>query len=109
MQDAELFGILHLTFWFLFTPKREGAEKDAFVATLAPLDPITALAKISPRPVLLQFGTKDQFVKNDAAMAMADAIAGPKTVKTYEFEHELTFQARVDRVAWLKEQFKLAK
>ena len=101
-------GARSFTDWFLFTPKREGAEKDAFVAKLAPLDPITALAKISPRPVLLQFGTKDQFVKNEAAMAMADAIAGPKTVKTYEFEHELTYQARLDRVAWLKEQFKIS-
>ena len=28
------------TDWYLFTPKKEGAEKDAFVAKLAPLDPI---------------------------------------------------------------------
>jgi len=100
-------GTRSFTDWYLFTPKKEGAERDAFVAKLAPLDPIAALAKISPRPVLLQFGTKDQFVKNDAATAMADAVTGPKTTKTYEFEHELTYQARVDRIAWLKEQFKL--
>jgi len=100
-------GTRSFTDWYLFTPKKEGAERDAFIAKLAPLDPIAALAKISPRPVLLQFGTKDQFVKNDAATAMADAVTGPKTMKTYEFEHELTYQARVDRVAWLKEQFKL--
>jgi cephalosporin-C deacetylase-like acetyl esterase len=93
--------------WYLFTPKKEGAERDAFVAKLAPLDPIAHLAKLSPRPVLLQFGTKDAFVKNEAATAMADAVQGPKTVKTYEFEHELTYQARLDRIAWLREQFKL--
>ena len=101
-------GTRSFTDWYLFTPKREGAERDAFVAKLAPLDPITHLAKVSPRPVLLQFGTKDTFVKNEAATAMADAIPGPKTVKTYEFEHELTYQARVDRIAWLKEQFKIS-
>jgi hypothetical protein len=28
-------------------------------------------------------------------------------MKTYEFEHELTFQARLDRIAWLRDQFKL--
>ena len=100
-------GTRSFTDWYLFTPKKEGAERDAFVARLAPLDPITHLAKISPRPVLLQFGTKDPFVKNDAATAMADAVTGPKTVKTYEFEHELTFQARRDRIAWLRDQFKL--
>ena len=102
-------GTRSFTDWYLFTPKKEGAEKDAFVAKLAPLDPINYLAKISPRPILLQFGTKDPFVKNDAATAMADAIPGPKTMKTYEIEHELTYQARVDRIAWLKEQFTLEK
>jgi pimeloyl-ACP methyl ester carboxylesterase len=100
-------GTRSFTDWYLFTPKKEGAEKEAFVAKLAPLDPIAYLGRISPRPVLLQFGTKDPFVKNDAAAAMASAVTGPKTVKTYEFEHELTYQARVDRLAWLREQFKI--
>jgi cephalosporin-C deacetylase-like acetyl esterase len=108
-QVVYMAGTRSFTDWYLFTPKREGADKEAFVAKLAPLDPVNYLAKIAPRPVLLQFGTKDVFVKNEAATAMADAIAGPKTVKTYEFEHELTYQARVDRVAWLREQFKLTK
>jgi cephalosporin-C deacetylase-like acetyl esterase len=102
-------GTRSFTDWYLFTPKKEGAERDAFVAKLAPFDPIVHLAKIFPRPVLLQFGTKDPFVKNEAATAMAEAVTGPKTVKTYEFEHELTYQARLDRIAWLKEQFKLTK
>src|SRR3954467_8838349 len=102
-------GTRAFTDWYLFTPKKEGAERDAFVAKLAPLDPIAHLAKISPRPVLLQFGTRDQFVKNEAAQAMADAITGPKTFKTYEFEHELTYQARLDRLAWLREQFRLPR
>jgi cephalosporin-C deacetylase-like acetyl esterase len=100
-------GTRSFTDWYLFTPKKEGAEKDAFVARLAPLDPIAALSRISPRPILLQFGSRDSFVKNEAAAAMADAVTGPKTMKTYDFEHELTYQARVDRIAWIKEQFKI--
>ena len=96
--------------WYLFTPKREGADRDAFVEKLAPLAPARAIARVAPRPVLLQFGTKDKFIANDAARAMADAAAGARTTfKTYEFEHELTYQARVDRVAWLREQFKLPR
>jgi cephalosporin-C deacetylase-like acetyl esterase len=102
-------GTRSFTDWYLFTPKKEGTDRDAFVAKLAPLDPITHLAKISPRPMLLQFGTKDPFVKNEAAAAMADAVTGPKTVKSYEFEHELTYQSRLDRLAWLSEQLKLRK
>jgi dienelactone hydrolase len=92
--------------WYLFTPKREGAEKDALVAALAPLDPVAAVRTFSPRPLLLQFGTGDKFVPNDDAKAMAGA-APAATFKTYDFEHELTWQARVDRVAWLKEQFRI--
>jgi hypothetical protein len=65
---------------------------------LAPLDPIAHLAKISPRPVLLQFGTKDPFVTNEAATAMAGAVPGPKTMKTYEFEHKLT--VRRGSIGW---------
>jgi cephalosporin-C deacetylase-like acetyl esterase len=100
-------GTSSFTDWFLFAPRREGAARDAFVVKLAPLDPVKYLPKIAPRPVLLQFGTKDQFVKDEAAKAMADAITGPKTVKSYDFEHELTYQARLDRLEWLTEQLKV--
>ncbi len=100
-------GSPSLSDWYLFTPKREGAEKDAFVEQLAPLAPAAAVRRFSPRPVLLQFGSNDKFIKNEDARAMADGIPGPKTFKTYEFEHELSYQARLDRVAWLKEQFRI--
>jgi len=94
--------------WFLFQPKREGSDRDAFVAKLHPLDPELALARFSPRPVLLQFGTKDRFVSADNAKAQADAVKGPKTVRMYEgAEHELTYTAVRDRIGWIKEQFRL--
>lgn len=103
-------GTSSFTDWYLYTPKRDGADKEGFVAKLAPLDPINFLPKIAPRPILLQFGTKDPHVKNEAAKAQADAAKDPKTVKIYDnAEHELTFQARLDRIAWIKEQFKIAK
>jgi cephalosporin-C deacetylase-like acetyl esterase len=96
--------------WYLYTPKREGADREAFVAKLAPLDPIAHLPKIAPRPVLLQFGTRDEHVKNEAATAQADATKEPKTVKIYQNAgHELTYQARVDRLAWIRQQFKLQR
>lgn len=96
--------------WYLYTPKREGADRDAFIARLAPLDPIAHLPKIAPRPVLLQFGTRDEHVKNEAATAQAEATKEPRTVKIYQNAgHELTYQARVDRLAWIREQFKLSR
>jgi fermentation-respiration switch protein FrsA (DUF1100 family) len=92
--------------WFLFAPERKGADRDAFIARLAPLDPIAYLPKISPRPILMQFGGKDRFVSKEAATAQADAVSGPKTVKIYEgAEHELTAEARQDRLTWLRQQF----
>lgn len=103
-------GTSSFTDWYLYTPKRDGAARKAFIARLAPFDPIAHLPKIAPRPMLLQFGTRDPHVKNEAARAQADAAKEPKTVKTYEgAEHELTFQARVDRLAWLRAQFTIAK
>jgi dipeptidyl aminopeptidase/acylaminoacyl peptidase len=103
-------GTSSFTDWYLYTPKREGAGRDAFVAKLAPLDPIGFLPKIAPRPLLLQFGTRDPHVRNEAAKAQADAARDPKTVKIYEgAEHELTYQARLDRMAWLRDQFKLTR
>jgi dienelactone hydrolase len=103
-------GTPSFTDWYLYAPKREGADRDAFVAKLSPLDPLAFLPKIAPRPVLLQFGSKDPHVKNEAAAAQANATKEPKTVKIYEgAEHELTFQARLDRLAWIREQFKLPK
>ena len=62
--------------WFLFQPKRENADREAFLAKLHPLDPELALGQFSPRPVLLQFGTKDRFVSVENAKAKADAVTG---------------------------------
>lgn len=94
--------------WFLFQPKREGSDREAFLAKLHPLDPELALARFSPRPVLLQFGTKDRFVSNDSAKEQAEAVRGPKTVKMYDgAEHELTYTAVRDRIGWIKQQFGL--
>ena len=95
--------------WFLFAPKREGPARDRFIAQLAPLDPIAYLPKIAPRPVLLQFATKDKFVSNDTAKAMAEAVGSPKTVKYYDAEHALNAEATRDRQAWLKQELRLGR
>jgi len=36
-------------------------------------------------------------------------VTGPKTVKTYEAEHELTAAAMRDRIEWLNTQLKLGR
>lgn len=117
MEAADDPRVTHLVYmagaptfaeWWLFAPKREGAERDALVKSMEPYQPVRALASLGSRPVLLQFGTKDRFVSNEAATQQADAVTGPKTVKMYDgAEHELRYEATRDRVAWIEEQFKL--
>jgi cephalosporin-C deacetylase-like acetyl esterase len=95
------------TDWYLFSPKREGEARARFVTQLAPLDPIKYLPRIAPRPVLLQFATNDKFVSKEAAAALANAAAGPKTVKYYDAQHALNAEATRDRQQWLKQQLAL--
>ena len=102
-------GTGSFTDWYLFRPKREGADRDQFIARLAPLDPVKYLPKIAPRPVLLQFATHDKFVSKEAAAALANAATGPKTVKYYDAEHALNAEATRDRQAWLKRELRLAQ
>jgi fermentation-respiration switch protein FrsA (DUF1100 family) len=96
-------GTRSFTDWFLYSPKREGADREAFIATLAPLDPVKYLPDMAPRPVLLQFGTSDPHVSTEAARALADATREPKVVKTYDAGHELNHDARRDRLTWLEQ------
>lgn len=93
--------------WYLFIPKREGDARQRLIAQLAPLDPVKYLPRIAPRPVLLQFATNDKFVSKEAAAALANAAADPKTVKYYDAEHALNADATRDRQAWLQRELGL--
>ena len=100
-------GTRSFTDWYLFTPKREGDARQRFIAQLAPLDPVKYLPRIAPRPVLLQFATNDKFVSKEAAEALANAAADPKTVKYYDAQHALNADATRDRQAWLQRELGL--
>ena len=104
-------GTRSFTDWYLYTPKREGADKEAFIAKLAPLDPIELppedRAAAGPAAVRHEGSPREE---RGRGRAWPRPTKEPKTVKTYEgAEHELTFQARLDRLAWFREQFKLTK
>ncbi len=100
-------GTASFSDWFLFYPKREGAERQAFIEQLAPLDPAKHIA--SATPLLLQFGTKDQFVPEARAKLLIDAAREPKTVLWYEAGHPLTDRAVEDRLLWLRRQLSIAR
>lgn len=90
------------TDWFLLLPKRDGADREAFIEKMAPLDPMKHIPSASP--VLLQFATKDRFVPEARAKALIEAAREPKTVLWYDAGHGLTDKAVEDRLAWLRRQ-----
>lgn len=90
--------------WYLYAPKLEGEEREAFVRQFAPLDPITHIANLSPAPVLFQFGTEDPHVPRDRAEEFFSAATEPKDVRWYESGHGLNDDATRDRKDWLKEK-----
>ena len=93
--------------WFLYAPKIEGEERRKFIAEMAPLDPVRFVGFISPRPVLLQFGTADPHVPRPKAEAYVSAARDPKEVRWYEAGHGLNDQATRDRIAWLVAKLQL--
>lgn len=75
---------------------------------LANADPVDYVGRISPRPVLVQGGREDRLLPFEAARALADAAAEPKTVMWYEGDHldkdeELLRRVLSDAVTWLRD------
>ncbi|MEP7360359.1 MAG: hypothetical protein ABI744_02155 [Chloroflexota bacterium] len=78
-------------------------DADQYRATMAPLDPVTALADAaaSGRKVLLQFANSDQYVPTQVADEIAIAAGPNATRQDLDTGHEMNDQARTDRDAWL--------
>lgn len=72
-------------------------------------DPIRYVGKISPRPVLLQNGSRDQLVDPRAGKALQDACKEPKEITWYESDHigldrEVVLQVLDEALQWLLKQ-----
>jgi dienelactone hydrolase len=93
--------------WYLYYPRLEGAEREAFIERMAPLDPIAHVARLAPAPLLFQFGRDDPHVPKERGQAFYDAAGEPKLVRWYDCGHGLNAQATEDRIAWLCEQLQL--
>ena len=94
--------------WYLYLPKLEGAERETYIAGMAPFDPIAHVADLAPVPLLFQFGRHDPHVPAERAQAFFDAAAEPKQVAWYDAGHGLNEAATQDRNAWLARQLGLA-
>lgn len=71
-----------------------------------PLDPVPAVSRISPRPVLFQSALHDLVIPKTAAAALQDAAGEPKTVVWYDTGHSRRlngYETKVfeDGASWL--------
>ncbi len=100
-------GTTAFSLWYLLGTKLEGADRQAVVDRLAPLDPVLYIGKAAPAPVLLQFGRKDNYVPEARAKEFFEAAREPKTILWYDAGHGLSDEAIRDRQAWLKKTLRI--
>ena len=87
--------------WFLpFWPI--AGDRWDYLRALDPLDPITRIGDVAPRPVCLQFARDDFFIAAMAGNELHRAAGEPKEMHTYDADHGVREpQAATDRAAFL--------
>jgi dienelactone hydrolase len=90
--------------WFLpFWPIEE--DRIAYLAAMRPLDPVEAIARMAPRPILLQLAQRDFYIPVMAGFELRRAAGGADVLdlRTYDAEHDVRVpEARTDRLAFLE-------
>jgi predicted esterase len=92
--------------WFLKYFVRSASEAELDEA-LAPLDPVNNVGDAAPAKVFFQFAKSDRYVPYYVADDLTEAAGSAAEAKSYESGHELTEEARQDRLAWLRQQLGL--
>jgi predicted esterase len=86
--------------WFLLGKKP--ADVDAYVAQMAPLDPLAYLARSHAQAYLFQFAQRDAYIKPADEVTFFSAAPPPRAMYVYKIDHSLaTPSALRDRLAWL--------
>jgi len=87
--------------WFLpFWPIAE--DRHDYLRAIAPLDPISRVGEISPRPVCFQFARGDFFIASMTGLEFQAAAGDPKELHAYEADHGMRVpEAARDRRAFL--------
>ncbi len=97
-----LMGNWFARFWLGY----EGAQRDAYLAQFADLDPVDHTARLGDG-VLFQWAGEDFFIGQDVRDAYA-ASSPDAEVRLYENQdHEFRDTARADRLAWLRDRLRL--
>lgn len=86
--------------WFLPFWAIDGDRND-YLRALAPVDPISRIADVAPRPIYLQFARNDFFIAAMTGLELHRAAAEPKEMRAYDADHGMRVsEARDDRVAF---------
>ena len=87
--------------WFLpFWPI--AGDRWDYLRAMAPLDPISRIGELAPRPVCLQFARNDFFISGMTGLQLHGAAGEPKELHPYEADHGMrSAQAAADRAAFL--------
>ncbi len=93
--------------WYLYYPDLDPEARARFKESLAPLDPITHIAGLTPAPLLFQFAKDDPHVPIQSALDFYNAAAEPKALLWYDCGHGLNDEATADRLEWLTQMLRL--
>jgi pimeloyl-ACP methyl ester carboxylesterase len=94
--------------WFLpFWPI--AGDRWEYLRALAPLDPISRIGDLAPRPVCLQFARNDFFIAAMTGLELLGSAGEPKEMHAYDADHGVRDpQAALDRAAFLAGHLGLA-
>jgi dienelactone hydrolase len=91
--------------WLYFAERLPASDRDEAERLLAPFDPGPALARArAQRPRLVQFGSEDELLSQEALQAFADAVPEPKQLTVRPRRHALDVREARERVAWLEHE-----
>ena len=93
-------GTTTLSDWYLLGTKP--ANVQAYVAQMAPLDPLAFLSESKARAFYFQFSAHDRYITRERELEFFGAAPFPRTMSMYDVDHSLaTPPAFDDRISWL--------
>ena len=93
--------------WFLPFWPIEGDRWD-YLRALAPVDPITRVPELAPRPVCMQFARGDFFIADMTGLELYRTAGDPKELHAYDSDHAVRLpEARADRLEFLARELSL--
>ena len=88
--------------WFLPFWQIAGDRHD-YLRAMAPLDPISCVGQIAPRPICFQFARNDFFIAGMTGLELSGAAGDPKELHAYDADHGVRDpQAVLDRGTFLR-------